>query len=233
MTGGNEDDVYGALRDAIFEQRLAPGTRLREEALATIFSVSRAVVRRALARLSYDKLVDMRRHRGAVVAHLTVEEARAVFAARRLVEQALIALCAAKVRGKDIAALRRLTAREANCARRGERARWIRLSGEFHLALARLAGNAPLADFLGHLVARTSLSIALYGNAGGQACVGADHARIVDALAQGDTATASALMLAHLERCEAALRFSAPPASSDLDAVFARQRADRAPYSAA
>ncbi|TIL50725.1 MAG: GntR family transcriptional regulator, partial [Mesorhizobium sp.] len=48
--------VYAGLRDAIVSHRLAPGTKLPEDELASIYSVSRAVIRAALQALSHDRL---------------------------------------------------------------------------------------------------------------------------------------------------------------------------------
>ena len=52
--------------------------------------------------------------------------------------------------------------RERQCLERDQRGAAIRLAGEFHLALADMAGNAPLAHFLGSLVPLTSLAIAQF-----------------------------------------------------------------------
>ena len=85
-SGTQDDIVYAHIFEAILEQRLAPGTKLSEEALGEIFGVSRTIIRRALSRLAHESVVLLRPNRGAVVASPSVEEARQVFMARRLVE---------------------------------------------------------------------------------------------------------------------------------------------------
>ena len=55
------------IAEAIFDQRMAPGTRLSEAGLGEIYGVSRTVVRKALFHLAADKLVDIRPNRGAIV----------------------------------------------------------------------------------------------------------------------------------------------------------------------
>src|SRR6195952_1031286 len=87
-----DDIVYEHIFDAILEQRLAPGTKLSEEALGEIFGVSRTIIRRALSRLGHEGVVLLRPNRGAVVASPSVEEARQVFFARRMVEKAITEL---------------------------------------------------------------------------------------------------------------------------------------------
>lgn len=86
-------------------------------------------------------------------------------------------------------------------ARRAE----IHASGDFHLLLARIAGNAILARFMEELVARSSLVIALYGRSGASSCGHGEHANILAALEQRDGERAGQLLLAHIDHIEADL----------------------------
>ena len=52
------DEIYEKIYVAILEHRLHPGTKLVEERLAEIFSVSRARVREVLARLAHEQIVE-------------------------------------------------------------------------------------------------------------------------------------------------------------------------------
>src|SRR5262247_47523 len=79
-------EVYDALRDAILSHRLAPGTKLPEDELASIYSVGRSVVRSALQALAHDRLVRLEPNRGAFVAQPSKREAREIFEARALLE---------------------------------------------------------------------------------------------------------------------------------------------------
>ncbi|TGV82652.1 GntR family transcriptional regulator, partial [Mesorhizobium sp. M2D.F.Ca.ET.145.01.1.1] len=78
--------IRDSLRDAIVDRRLAPGTKLSEGEVGTLFDVSRTVARAALQMLSFEGLVRTERNRGAFVANPSPEEARQVFASRRLIE---------------------------------------------------------------------------------------------------------------------------------------------------
>ena len=84
--GPAADRVYDALYAAVFDHRLPPGARLREEELARSFSVSRTLVRQALHRLAQDGVVLLRPNRGAQVPEPTREEGAHVFDARRVLE---------------------------------------------------------------------------------------------------------------------------------------------------
>ncbi|MCF5826768.1 GntR family transcriptional regulator, partial [Pseudomonas syringae] len=115
-----DDVVYEHIFDAILEQRLAPGTRLSEEALGEIFGVSRTIIRRALSRLGHEGVVLLRPNRGAVVASPSVEEARQVFFARRMVEQAITELAVEHATAEQLAELRQMVSDERDSFARGD-----------------------------------------------------------------------------------------------------------------
>src|SRR5690606_9120176 len=120
-TGTQDDIVYAHNLDAILEQRLASSTMLREEALGEIFRVSRTIIRRALLRLAHEGVVLLRPNRGAVVACPSVEEARQVFFARRLVERAITELAVQHATDEQLAELRQMVQDEQDCFARGDR----------------------------------------------------------------------------------------------------------------
>ncbi|BBI63882.1 hypothetical protein HSBAA_51880 [Vreelandella sulfidaeris] len=84
------DAIYRAVSDAIVEQRLKPGARLREDALADVFGISRTGIRKILQRLALEQLVTLTPRRGASVTRPTADEAKDVFDARQLVECGLM-----------------------------------------------------------------------------------------------------------------------------------------------
>lgn len=196
------------LRDAIVDRRLAPGTKLNETEVGRLFDVSRTVVRAALQALAFEGLVRNERNRGAFVANPTPEEARQVFDSRRLIEPGLALAAAQRITASDIAAFRERLQHESELldergpsARRAE----IHASGDFHLLLARVAGNTVLLRFMEELVARSSLVIALYGRSGASSCGHGDHGNILAALDQHDGALAGRLLLTHIDHIESDL----------------------------
>ena len=57
IDGGAEAHICGAVRAAILERKLAPGTRLPEAELGRHFGVSRTIVRQALRTLAHEGIV--------------------------------------------------------------------------------------------------------------------------------------------------------------------------------
>src|SRR6516225_8607135 len=179
--------VYGGLKDAILSHRLAPGTKLPEDELASIYSVSRAVVRAALQALAHDRLVRLEPNRGAFVAQPSKKEAREIFEARALIEPSVAALAAGRAMREEAVALK--NGRDSDA---------IALSARFHVALAEIADHSTFTGMIEELVSRSSLIIALYWQRREATCETHAHHDLVEAIAKGDTKNAAELMRSHL-----------------------------------
>jgi DNA-binding GntR family transcriptional regulator len=152
-----------ALRQAIIEQALPPGTKLPEDELGARFGMSRTLVRAALALLQSEGLVDAHPRRTATTARPTLDEAKDVFGVRRTLEREVVRLVITCWRPEFGAELEGHV-REEEAARSAHDAPVsIRLAGEFHTRLADMSGNALLRRYLGEVVSRCSLILALYG----------------------------------------------------------------------
>ena len=198
------------IRNAIVDRRLGPGTKLSEHEVGALFDASRTVARAALQMLSFEGLVRTERNRGAFVANPTPDEAKQVFASRRLIEPGIAAQACARIEPDDLLRFEDQLAAEAQfLALRGPDARRaeIKASGDFHLLLASVVGNPILLRFMEELVARSSLVIALYGRSGISTCGHSEHLEIWDALRSRDASLASSLMIRHIDHIEADLDF--------------------------
>lgn len=219
-----EDTVHSKLRQAIIEQALRPGTKLPEDAIGESFAVSRTIVRSALARLAAEGLVELRRNRGAVVASPSLSEARDVFAVRRQLEALVVEELAGRITREQVAELEAHVKREDTALGR-DGPESIRLAGEFHLLLARFAGNELLRRYVGEVTSRCSLILALYGRPHSSECAANEHRELIEALRQGDKGRAVALMDHHLGAIQerAFIRREAdPPALKDVLASYGR-----------
>jgi DNA-binding GntR family transcriptional regulator len=217
------DLAYQALRRAIIEQALAPGAKLPEDQIGAHFGMSRTLARATLGRLHAEGLVDARPKRTVTVARPTLEEAREVFEIRRALEREAVTLIIQRWRPEYGAELEgHVREEEAAKARQEERVS-IRLAGEFHIKLGAMSGNRVLERYLGELVSRCSLILALYGRPHSSECAVNEHSEIIAALRKRDAVLAVRLMDHHIGAVEErALLASAPDAAPDLGAVLTR-----------
>lgn len=202
-----EDELYRLIAEAILHKQLRPGGRIREAALAEQFGVSRARVRRVLQRLAEFDMVEFRLNYGALIRRPTAEEARAVFATRRLIEGETVREATRCATPADIARLRKFVDGEARAFRRNDKG-LAGLSSGFHLLLGELCGNAVLARILTQLVHRCVLIQALYERQNQNTiCLTHEHADIIEMMARGRGEEAVQAMLHHLDHIEASLDY--------------------------
>ncbi len=204
--------IFDRIVAAVMEQKLAGGAKLSEAALCEAFDCSRSQIRRVLVVLAERGVVTLHPNRGAFVAKPSADEARDVFEARRAIERSIVLTAAGRIDADALSELR-ANARAGAVAvaeAGGDRSESIRLSGEFHLRLAEVAGNAVLTRFLEDLVTRTSLIIGLYGSRSARSCSESEHDALVDALARGDGLAAAAVMDHHLKHIESELDIRDP-----------------------
>jgi DNA-binding GntR family transcriptional regulator len=190
--------VYLGLRNAILDHSIAPGTKLPEDELGVIYSVSRTVVRAALQSLAHDRLVTLEPHRGAFVARPSRQEAREIFEARALIEPKVAALAAECAKPADIGVLRKHLDEEHEAVDAGRDGEAVVLSAQFHVAIAEIAAQSILTDFVRDLCSRSSLIISLYWRRRDTICESHAHHALVDAIANNSPKDASELMTSHL-----------------------------------
>jgi DNA-binding GntR family transcriptional regulator len=189
--------VHGALRQAIIEQRLKPGTKLTEEAIGDAFGSSRTIAREALGRLAVEGIVELKLNRGAFVANPSLEEGEHISFVRRGLERLVTESLSGRLRSKEIGVLRDFVAREQAAAHRDSKEA-IRLAGEFHIVLARMTGNGVLFRYVNEVVCRCSLILAMYARPHSAEGGASEHGAIIEALARGEGRRASQLMDDHI-----------------------------------
>jgi DNA-binding GntR family transcriptional regulator len=190
--------AYSALREAIMENALKPGVKLPEEDLGQHFGVSRTLVRAALAQLALEGLVEIGKTKSATVAQPTTADAREAFELRRALEREVARQVAERWNADSQAALEAHIAAERTASDEGNQKLSVRLGAEFHILLADMAGNSLLRRYVFEMVGRTTLILAVYGQAHPQNDSLDEHIRLVEALKRGDAESASQIVDAHI-----------------------------------
>ena len=208
--------IVQALTKAIVEHRLHPGSKLAEQKLADHFGVSRTLVRQALLQLSQHQLVRLEPARGAFVAAPSVDEARQVFAVRRMLETEMTRAFVRQVTPAKIKALREHIAQEKRAIEQEDAPGRTELLGDFHVRLAELMGNEVLAQLLSQLISRCALITLMYQTQRAAEHSNHEHTEIVRALAARDEKLAVRLMQEHLLHVKQNLTFDRKLPSNDV-----------------
>ena len=197
-SGSSTGQIVAAVTRAIVEHRLLPGAKLVEQKLGDRFGVSRTIVRQALFRLSQLKLVRLEPARGAFVAEPSIEEARQVFAVRRMVEGQMVRQLIARLKPADLRLLKAHLKEERQAVERIDVATRTKLLFDFHVRMAQVLGNQVLVELIQELVSRCSLITLMYQSADDAEASNAEHAGILQAIEARDADRAAALIDEHL-----------------------------------
>jgi DNA-binding GntR family transcriptional regulator len=206
--------ISHSLSRAIHEHKLPPGIKLGEAELAEVYGVSRTVVRTALRTLAHDRLVEIKRNRGAFVAQPSPRDAQEVFEARELLEPRTAREAARRATSADIEKLLHHVAHEHEASTEGDRGLALYLSGQLHVEIAKIAGQQTITGFIETLIARSSLVVALYWRRESAICGHHDQESLVRAIKEHRVEDAEALMKSHLVDLHSALDLNRPRAGS-------------------
>jgi DNA-binding GntR family transcriptional regulator len=213
--------IVDALTKAIVEHRLHPGTKLAEQKLADHFGVSRTLIRQALFQLVQKRLIRMEPARGAFVATPSSDEARQVFAVRRMIEVEMTRSFVRHVTPAQIKALKEHVAQEKAAVSRGDVPGRTDLLGDFHVRMAELMGNQVLAQMLSELISRCALITLMYQSTNAAEHSAEEHSEILKAITAKDEALAVKLMEEHLRNVEEGLALDRKVPSNDIAMALA------------
>lgn len=181
------------------QRKLRPNTQLIEEVLAESFGVSRTLIRQALRRLAYEKIVRIIPNKGSFVACPTTEEAKEIFEVRTALEIQCVRMACHVLTGEQIAQIALNIEEEKKAALAGNKFDSLQLSIDFHLKMAEFVGNSYLYRYLEELTSLVYVMVTFYG-AEDLFCGYEDHLEILEAVEQRDEERAVGLMSKHFNK---------------------------------
>jgi DNA-binding GntR family transcriptional regulator len=192
------DAAYSALRQSILQGDLAPGERLRSDALANDLKVSRTPVREALRRLEAEGLIE-RSGSGLIVREFSEQDLTELFYVREALEGMAARLAAENATPSEIGEIRELLDDMETLGQRGELVALRALTADYHRLVGRAAHNGRLLQSLEHLLAhvrqmQTSTLLNIQGRA---AEALKEHRDLLQALEARDSERAEKIARAH------------------------------------
>jgi DNA-binding GntR family transcriptional regulator len=199
------DELAATLQARVLSGEIPSGTRLRQEALAEEFGVSRTPVREALRKLQASGLVEVRPNRGALVRAPTAREVREAYEVRAELEGLAAELAATRIRNDQLLMLHEAVSLFRRLIESGTREvrEWSRANDLFHQTIQEAAGNDRLVEMLAHLhrsFPRDLTGVVLSGSRGLLRENLAQHVEVLDAIEGHDPGEARRLMTEHVRR---------------------------------
>ena len=208
ISGGHRrtlaDELRLQLADDIVRGLIAPGAGLDESDLARRFGVSRTPVREAIRQLAASGLVEVRAHRGAVVARPSEERLIGMFEAMAELEALCAGLAAERMTPAERSQLEAVHEELRALIHGGDPQRYHEANEAFHATVYAGAHNAYLAEMTHATRARVQpFRRAQFRNLGRLAKSHLEHDRAVLAILRGDREGAARAMRLHIMKvCE-------------------------------
>jgi DNA-binding GntR family transcriptional regulator len=191
------DGVYEKLRLWLVTARIKPDERIKIDDIARRLGVSNTPIRQALGRLEADGLVSQEPHRGFIAANLLDSgNVRDTYDFRRLVEPTIASRAALKRALPDLVHLEAVLLESETADGVMDS---MASDEEFHLALARIAGNLVLFDVLERQFTRSRAYRNMYAVPDAIRITNLEHKAILNEVEMGNPDAAAAAMARHLE----------------------------------
>ncbi|MGH6923633.1 MAG: GntR family transcriptional regulator [Propylenella sp.] len=193
-------DLVGALEEDILFGRLAPGTRLTEDALLARFPVTRHFVRQALVELEKLGIVVRKRNKGATVRSFTPSEVLDVYRVRELLQRQAALWIPLPASQSLIDELSRIFEAYSKHIDDGYLRGVHETNDQFHLMLFAACGNKYIVDLI-ELYMRLTLPIRANSMANPQMlAISREHHRLmIEMLAGADNWVLAQLCVDHLQ----------------------------------
>lgn len=214
-----EEMTESFIREAILQGVLRPGDRLQQDEIAAVLGVSRMPVRASLRQLESEGLLQLRPHRGAVVASLKAAEIAELYELRILLETHLVGLAIGKLTPESLRVLEELAGRLEGTSELPER---LELRRTFYRQLYALADRPRAAGLVEQL--RASVGRYLLLQRVDETPSG--HVGLLPHLQQRDRTGAQSWLTMHLTRVSEELQALVGAAYEERDDVDEAQAAE-------
>jgi DNA-binding GntR family transcriptional regulator len=217
----SEDEIYRVVKTIVLSAQLPPGTRLPEARIAPLFGVTRERLRKVLHRLGHEQTLQIVPNIGTVVPTPSLESARELFEARRVLESGICMRLCERVTERELDQLRKHLTMERETASTGTRANFIVASSQFHLLLAKFLNNALVTAQLEFFLTKSALFSTFHDPENVATCSCHEHQQIVDALTRRDVSAAYYATVSHLSLIETRLQMGTlKPLKVDVLEIF-------------
>jgi len=192
-------ELRSQLADEIVRGALEPGAALDEMELARRFHVSRTPVREAIRDLASSGLIEVRPHRGAVVARPSEARLADMFEVMAELEALCARHAAERMTGAERRALETVHVTMRGLIHVGDPQRFHEMNEAFHGKIYEGAHNSYLAEMTIATRSRVQpFRRAQFRNLGRLAKSHDEHDRVVQAILRGDRELAAKVMYAHI-----------------------------------
>lgn len=199
--------AYDRVRRMILSGQLAPGDRVTVRPLADELDLSPTPIRTALAALERQGLLQIREHRGYFVPQLGRDDMLEIYELREAVDSIASRRAArSSARGELVDRLEALLDQQREQIAAADIDAYGELDLAFHRAIWHGSGNRRLIAISDNLIGQVRIGNNISAHAPGRPEASLnEHAKIIDAIRQGDATAAERATRSHVRNAKKAL----------------------------
>lgn len=196
------DRVYHEIQNKILNNTWSTGHQALEQELAEELGVSRTPVREALMRLERDGLVKVVPRHGMRVLPISLTDVLEIYQILTSLESLSVELAAArKLSAKELQFLERASQAMNKAHEASDLKAWAQADEDFHYHLVELSGNRILTEMVDNFWARAQRArLTMLSLRNSPTNSTREHAKLLDAIRNGDGALARETLEAHRRR---------------------------------
>ncbi len=196
----HKDKVYANIKADIIRCVLKPGEAISEAKLASNYNVGKAPIRDALSRLCHENLIISQPRKGHIITPITIRDVIDTFEVRMCLEPMAARMAAGKVDEELL--LRAANACETPIAKTvsGNISKFLSSNTELHCLIAQYSGNQRLTKQISSLLEDAErVRYIIAGSVTSRPESIADHAKLVEALIDGNGEEAARISKRHIQ----------------------------------
>lgn len=201
MDTNHKDKVFSKIKADIIRCVLKPGSAVSEAKLAERYSMGKAPIRDALARLGHEGFVISQARKSRIIAPITIQDVIDLYGVRFALEPVAARLAAGqvdKVRLRESAGACEMAVDKTDSE---SISNFLRANSDFHRSIAVASGNRRLARQISDLLDDTErVRHVMIGSNKNRKEAILEHGALVDALIDGEKGKAESLARAHIQR---------------------------------
>lgn len=196
---GLMEQAHDYILSMIMSKQLTAGDRIPELKIAEQFKISRTPVRDAMRQLANEGLIEIYPNRFAEVKNYSEREIREIGTLRVTFDTTAVRLAALYGSRADFLRLMTIAEKCAAALEAGSESEQLQFDCDFHLELARIAGNDLLIKFQKELYLRVQYIMLTHPNyVADQIRHARQHFEIAEALIDSKESTAMDIIVTHL-----------------------------------
>lgn len=186
--------ILSAIRAAIVNGQIRPGTRIMEPQLAERFGISRTPVREAIRQLESEGLIAVIPRKGAIVASISPQDISNYYELKMILEGHAARLAAKNLTENDLTKMETVNRQIEEASVKKNLNRVLDLHNEFHDIFLRGCGNDKLHAIVQSLVMQFQRFRLIPAMSGGIKGSIRQHTEIIEAFRRKDAALAEELV---------------------------------------